>query len=147
MPDEARKAGLLLRVIAKALDFIIVAAMAEVVPKAGFYAGISYLLISDGLFNGRSLGKRLIGLRVTSIAADSSDGPCSMKQSIIRNAPFGAGFLLNILPWIGWIFIVFISTLEFLILLGSKEGMRFGDEIAKTAVLEDIKNKTGQEAQ
>lgn len=130
------KASLLLRVFAKALDFILFAAVTEMIPKAGFYAGLSYLLISDGLFDGRSIGKRLMGLRVVSTA---TGGPCFMRESILRNAPLGAGLLLSRLPlvgWIGWIFIVIVSAAEFLILLGSKEGLRIGDEIAKTMVIE-----------
>jgi uncharacterized RDD family membrane protein YckC len=133
MPDELKKASLLLRVFAKALDFILIAAINEMVPKAGFYAGLSYLFISDGLFDGRSLGKRLMGLRVV---AAGSGGPCSMRQSIVRNAPLCAGLLFSRIPLIGWVFIVVISAVEFLILLGSKEGMRLGDELAKTMVIE-----------
>ena len=141
MSDGLKKASLLLRVFAKALDFILIALVTEMVPKAGFYAGLSYLLISDGLFDGRSIGKRLMGLGVVSTVTGT---PCSMKQSILRNAPLGAGLLLYRVPLIGWIFIVIISSVEFLILLGSKEGMRLGDELAKTLVIEEtpLKNET-----
>ncbi len=142
MSDELKSASLLLRIIAKALDFIIIAAMAEVVPKAGFYAGLSYLLISDGLFDGRSIGKLLIGLRVVSI---TNNEPCSMKESIMRNAPLSAGLLLFKLPWIGWIFMVVIAAVEFLILLGSKNGMRLGDEFARTTVVEKVRSQVKQE--
>jgi uncharacterized RDD family membrane protein YckC len=70
-----------------------------------------------------------------------------MKESILRNGPLGAGLLLFRLPMIGWIFIVIVSALEFLILLGNKEGMRLGDELAKTLVIEGPllkKEPTGQ---
>lgn len=133
MSDESRKASLLIRVFAKFLDFILIAAMAEVVPKAGFYAGLSYLLISDGLFKGQSIGKRLMNLRAVSA---ETGVPCSMKESMLRNAPLAAGLLLYKLPLVGWIFIMLVSVLEFLVMLGSKEGMRFGDELAKTVVIE-----------
>jgi len=142
MSDEVKRASLLLRIFAKVLDFILIAAAAEVVPSAGFYAGLLYLLISDGLFDGRSIGKLLIGLRVVSV---TSDEPCSMKESIVRNAPLGAGLLLYKLPWVGWIFIILVSILEFLILLGSKNGMRLGDELAKTTVVEKVSRKAAQE--
>jgi uncharacterized RDD family membrane protein YckC len=142
MSDEVKSASLLLRVFAKILDFILIAAIAEVIPKAGFYAGLSYLLISDGLFEGRSIGKFLIGLRVISMA---HDGPCSMRESILRNAPLGAGLLFFKLPWIGWIFLAGVSAVEFLILLGSKNGRRLGDELAKTTVIELVKSKGSQE--
>jgi uncharacterized RDD family membrane protein YckC len=132
MSEGFRRAGLLLRVIAKVLDFIIIAAVAEVIPRAGFFAGLAYLLIGDGLFQGRSLGKKLVGLRVVSIYTEK---PCSFRDSILRNSVFGIGYLLYKIPLFGWIFIVVISLLEFVILLGSKEKMRLGDEIAKTKVV------------
>jgi uncharacterized RDD family membrane protein YckC len=68
-----------------------------------------------------------------------------MRESIVRNAPLGAGLLLFKLPWIGWIFIAGVSAMEFLILLGSKNGRRLGDELAKTMVIELVKSKGSQE--
>ena len=147
MSDEVKRAGLLLRIFAKVLDFILIAAAAEIVPRAGFYAGLSYLLISDGLFEGRSIGKVLIGLRVVSIEHNE---PCTVKESIVRNAFLGAGLLPFRLPlvgsWIGWVFILLVCALEFLILLGSREGMRLGDEFARTTVTETVRSKMTQEA-
>lgn len=132
MSEEFRRAGLHLRAIAKVLDFIIIAAVAEVIPRAGFFAGLAYLLIGDGLFQGRSLGKKLIGLKVISI---DTEKPCSFRDSVLRNSVFGIGYLLFKIPLFGWIFIVIISLFEFIILLGSKEKRRLGDEIAKTKVI------------
>ncbi len=128
-----KKASLLLRVFAKILDFLIIAIVAEVIPRAGFYVGLFYILIGDGLFNGRSLGKYLMGIRTISL---SDEHPCSVRESVIRNSPFGIALLLYKLPLIGWLFIIVIVTFEFLILLGNKEGMRLGDELAKTKVIE-----------
>jgi uncharacterized RDD family membrane protein YckC len=133
MSEEFKRAGLLIRTVAKILDFIIIAAAVEVIPKAGFFAGIAYLLIGDGFFDGRSLGKKLIGLRV--VSADTNT-PCTFRNSILRNSIFGIGFLFYKMLWFGWIFIALISIFEFIILLGSRDGMRFGDEIAKTIVIE-----------
>ena len=132
MSGDVKRASLLLRAIAKTLDFIIIAAAAEVIPKAGFFAGLAYLLIADGLFDGRSFGKKIIGLRVVSADADK---PCSFRDSILRNSIFGIGYLLYKIPWFGWVFILIAMVLEFIILLGSKNGMRLGDEIAKTRVV------------
>ena len=133
MTEEAKRAGLLLRGVAKAIDFIIVAAAAEIIPRAGFFAGLAYLFISDGLFEGRSLGKRLIGLRVISTTTGKI---CSVRDSILRNLVLCIGVLLWKIPLVGWIFMVLILAFEFIMLLGSKEGMRLGDEIAKTTVIE-----------
>ena len=133
MSEDVKRAGLLVRTVAKILDFIIVATVAEIVPKAGFYAGLAYLLIGDGLFNGRSLGKKLVGLRVVSAGTLS---PCTLRDSILRNSIFGVGYLLSRVLWFGWIFILLVSAFEFIVLIGSKDRMRLGDEIAKTLVLD-----------
>lgn len=127
------KTGLLLRCAAKTIDFILVAAASEIIPKAGFFGGLAYLLISDGLFDGRSLGKKLIGLRVVS---SQEDRGCSIKESILRNLIFVAGLALWKIPFIGWIFIALSIGFELILILGSKDGMRLGDEIAKTKVIE-----------
>ena len=134
MSEEQRRAGLLLRTAAKILDFILIAAVMEILPKAGFFAGIAYILLSDGLFDGMSIGKKLIKLQVVS---STNNMPCTFKDSILRNSTFAVGFGLSIVPWIGWIFFMIVLALEFIIVLGSSEGKRLGDEIAKTLVLEN----------
>jgi len=141
MSEDFKKAGVLVRTVAKILDFIVIAAAIEILPKAGFFAGLTYLLIADGLFDGRSLGKKLIGLRV--ISSDTHT-PCTFRESILRNSTFGIGYLFYNILWIGWIFIAVISVFEFIILLGSRDNMRLGDEIAKTIVIEGP--RTEQEA-
>ena len=135
MSEEQKRAGLLLRTAAKIVDFILIAAVIEIIPRAGFYAGLMYLLLGDGFFDGRSVGKKLLRLKVLST---ETGGPCSFKDSILRNSTFGVGYALWIVPFIGWIFIVMVSVVEFLLVLGSKDGMRLGDEIAKTVVIETL---------
>lgn len=141
-PVEYVKTGILNRIISRGIDLIIVGALYEMVPRAGFFAGLAYLLIADALFDGRSIGKKLIGLRV--VLMDSGD-ICGYKESILRNSIFAIGLLLFSLlrgiPLLGWflsvIIPVIILSVEGLILLGSENGMRFGDEMAKTRVIED----------
>jgi uncharacterized RDD family membrane protein YckC len=133
MSEGLLKASLLLRVMAKTLDFIVIAAAVRAVPRVGFLAGLAYLLIGDGLFDGRSLGKKIMRLRVIS---DSSSAQGSFRDSMIRNAPFAAAMLLFNIPLAGWIFPVLILTLEFLLTLGNGEGMRLGDDLAGTKVVE-----------
>jgi uncharacterized RDD family membrane protein YckC len=133
MSEEQRRAGLLLRAAAKIIDFILIAAVIEIIPKAGYFAGLAYLLLGDGFFDGRSIGKKLIKLRVVS---SDTGGPCTFKDSILRNSTLAAGYILWIVPWIGWIFILLASALEFILILGSRDGKRLGDEFAKTIVLE-----------
>ncbi|RJR15935.1 MAG: hypothetical protein C4581_11320 [Nitrospiraceae bacterium] len=142
---EYIKADLLSRVIAKTIDFIIVVALYEMIPKVGFFAGITYLLIADGLFDGRSAGKKLIGLKVIVPDKGSGNTACEYKESIYRNFPFAVGFILygvlKAIPLIGWIiaFVIVVGILLFesLVILGSEEGMRLGDELAKTRVVQD----------
>lgn len=133
MPEEPRSAGLLLRTAARVIDFILVAAVLEIVPKAGYFAGLTYLLLGDGFLDGSSIGKRLVRLRVVS---SETGAPCTLKDSILRNSTLALGFGLWIVPWIGWIFITAACALEFILMIGNRSGMRLGDEIAKTLVIE-----------
>lgn len=133
MSEEQRRAGLLLRTAAKIIDFILIAAVMEIIPRAGFFAGLMYLLLGDGLFDGRSIGKKLLKLKVVE-AGNAS--PCTFKDSILRNSTLGLGFILGAIPLIGWVFILVAAAVEFILTLGSSDGMRLGDEIAGTTVVE-----------
>ncbi|MCL4537866.1 MAG: RDD family protein [Nitrospirae bacterium] len=133
MPEDSVKASLLLRVIAKMLDFIIIAAAAKTISQVGYLAGLIYLLISDGLFDGRSLGKKILRLKVISLSTGSSG---NFRDSVLRNATFAVALLLYKIPLIGWLFVMAILALEFLLMLGNKDGMRLGDDIANTEVIE-----------
>jgi hypothetical protein len=145
--EDLTKAKFINRIIAKTIDFIIVAALFEIIPKIGYFAGLTYLLIADGLFEGRSIGKRLIGLKVIYYNNSDTAIACGFKESIFRNFLFVIGYILSgilgIVPLIGWIFsfiiMLIILAFESLVMLGSENGMRLGDEIAKTQVVEDKK--------
>ena len=133
------------RLVARTIDFIIVVALFEIIPKIGYFAGLVYLLIADGLFQGRSVGKRLLGLRVVFYIEPEEPLECSIKESIYRNFPFAAGYImsgiLGGIPIIGWLlsFVIISGILAFecLLIVGNDRGMRLGDEIAKTRVVED----------
>ena len=133
MSEDPLKASLLLRVMAKTLDFIVVAAALKAIPRVGFIAAIAYLLICDGLFDGRSLGKKIIRLRVI-LVSTAANG--SFRDSMIRNAPFALALAVFNIPFAGWLLLIFILAFEFLLALGNSEGLRFGDELAGTKVVE-----------
>lgn len=133
MPEDSVKASLLLRVIAKMLDFIVIATAASTIPQVGYFAGLIYLLISDGLFDGRSIGKKILKLRVISLSTGRAG---NFRDSVLRNIPIIIALLLYKLPFIGWVFVIIILLLEFLLMLGNKDGMRLGDDIANTKVEE-----------
>jgi|Deesub1362A_J573_1020465.scaffolds.fasta_scaffold19763_2 uncharacterized RDD family membrane protein YckC len=127
-----RPAGLLFRCVAKAIDIVIVAIFFEVLHWSGLLAGILYILIADGLFEGRSLGKILLKLQTT-----REDGRiCTVKESILRNITICLGIILWRVPVIGWLLFFVILGVEFLVLLGSDSGKRIGDILAKTTVIE-----------
>lgn len=133
MSEEFLKAGVLIRTISKILDIILIASVMEILPKSGFFAGLIYLLISDGLFEGSSIGKKIVGIKVLSKKTNIS---CNFRDSILRNSILGIGFLFCKIGWIGWIIFFIFLSFEFIILIGSSEKMRIGDEIAGTIVVE-----------
>lgn len=143
--EELEKADHLERVVARMIDFIIVVALMEIVPRVGYFAGLAYLLLADGFFGGRSVGKRLIGIKVVFSNDAGTAQVCGFKESIFRNLPFAAGYILfgifKGIPFIGWLLSLAVITLvpafEFLVMTGSERGMRFGDEVAQTQVVED----------
>jgi uncharacterized RDD family membrane protein YckC len=61
---------------------------------------------------------------------------CTPRESILRNAPFAVGMVLwRFIPYLGWMLMVGVIALEFLVLLGSPNGKRIGDELAQTSVV------------
>ncbi len=115
------------------MDFLLIAAVMQVIPQVGYLSGVVYLLISDGLFDGRSIGKKIIRLKVISVPGESSG---TFRDSMIRNITLAAPLLLYKIPLFGWIFLVTALALEFLLMLGNEEGMRLGDDLAHTKVIE-----------
>ena len=125
------KADYLPRLVARIIDLLVAAALAQVVRPVGFFAGLTYLLIADGVMPGRSAGKAVIGLRV--VTADGQ--PARLRESILRNLPFAAAVLLAAIPWIGWLLAGGVIMLEGLLVVGNERGRRFGDEVAQTHVM------------
>lgn len=127
------KAHGLNRALARCVDLLIAAAVQQAVPSVGFFAGLTYLLAADGLSQGRSLGKRVVGLRTWSL---SRRGAASFSESIIRNLPFAILFLLFQLPFVGWLLALAVAAFEGLLVIGNERGIRLGDEFAQTQVLD-----------
>lgn len=141
----SKGANLLTRIASKGVDFILVFAAMEALPRAGWLAGVLYILISDGLYDGQSIGKKLTGLKVVCIAGDAGNSrPADIKGSIMRNATFGLGLFFLKVPLVGWLLFIALAGFEFVTLMGSPEGRRFGDEIAGTRVEEADQNTDGR---
>lgn len=130
---EYSKASILNRFVAKIIDLIVAATFSKLLSPVGFFAGLTYLLIADGFFDGRSLGKKLIRLRVIK----EGDGMCAYRDSILRNLSIGIGYILFFIPYIGWLLTLILYAIEGLIIIGNEKGLRIGDEVAKTWVIED----------
>lgn len=141
------KANTLHRLIAKAIDLLIFGFFSEIFYPFGFLAGILYLLISDGFFEGQSIGKKLIGLKVVSsletVTEKEISGKLEFKESIIRNAILAFALLFSLIPFIGY-FLLFtvgllIYAVEVYFIVKNPEGERLGDRFAYTKVVDVIK--------
>jgi len=123
------------RCLAKFIDFLIAGALSQLVRFWGPLAGLTYILISDGLPGGKSLGKRLIGLRVVE---NEKNLPCDYIKSILRNLPIGLVFLFAIIPFIGWLLFITVGLLiivfECYLMFTEEGGARIGDILADTTV-------------
>lgn len=139
---EFPKANLLNRFLAKFIDFLVIGTLATIVKAPiGSLAALTYSLIADGFFDGRSLGKKLIGLRVVNLKTGL---PCSYRDSIMRNIPIGLTVLFALIPILGWILLftagLVMILFESYLIYSDSGGIRIGDIFADTQVI-DAKEK------
>ncbi len=127
------KAHVLNRFIAKAIDGMLVAAASQVITPVGWISGLAYALIADGFPGGQSVGKRLIGLQTVMPRTKEFAG---FRESIIRNLPLAFAYLLVLVPYVGWLLAGAIVVFEALLMIGNEQGVRLGDEVAQTQVLD-----------
>lgn len=127
------RAHILNRLIARLVDGLLVAAAAKLAPPVGWLGGLTYLLIADGFSGGRSVGKRLIGLQTVNPRSRETAG---FRESILRNLPLGVAYVLYSVPYVGWLLAGGVVAFEALLILGNDQGLRLGDEIAHTQVLD-----------
>jgi uncharacterized RDD family membrane protein YckC len=121
-------AGLGRRCAAGAVDLIpsaaVVITLTIVGGQAGFLVGVAvacaYFAVTEARF-GRSLGKRLLGLRVLQIGG----APCSTSSAVIRN-------VFRVVDAFPGCYLVALVSLA-----GSKRGQRIGDQAAGTSVYLD----------
>lgn len=87
---------------------------------------MAYSFLKDGIdFGGldnRSVGKKVMGLRVMNLATKAR---CTYVDSLLRQ-------ILFIIPLVN----VVIAIIEFVLVLVDPKGIRLGDKIAKTMVIE-----------
>jgi uncharacterized RDD family membrane protein YckC len=133
---NVQRADLTTRAVAGLVDLLLIIGLARLPDVIGFLSAAGYILIRDGLFDRRSIGKKLIGLRVVSL---EGSGPASTyRDSIIRNVPLVLAYFLFLIPYAGWVFGPLALGTECLIAIGDKTGMRIGDMLARTQVVQEV---------
>lgn len=132
------------RAVAGFVDLLIILGLARLPDVLGVLSAVGYILVRDGLFDRSSLGKKLINLRVACV--DASATPAGYRESIIRNAPFAAAFLLFLIPYAGWVLCPLVVGIEFLAAVGDEKGMRIGDLLARTQVIRSAAEAAGEGA-
>ena len=112
------------RLIAWAIDVGIVVGIQRLCDGAmglGWAASAGYWLIRDGCFEGQSIGKRLMGLKVV---VGSSSARCTVKASVIRN-------LLWVVPIINLV----MALNGLYAIITHATGRHWGDRLADTRVV------------
>lgn len=139
-----QKADLTTRAIAGFVDLLIVIGLSRLPDVLGFLSSCGYILFRDGVFQGRSPGKKLTGVAVS--FEEDHGQPITYRESLIRNVPLAAAYILFLIPYAGWILGPLSLVVEWLVALGDDKGMRIGDMLAKTWVVQPKTDtaKTGQ---
>lgn len=136
------KARILNRVIAKAIDLLIVFLLAMVLfYPLGPLFGFLYSLLSDGMdfgpFKGQSVGKKIMGFRVVSLVRRE---PANFKDSALRNMPVGLVTFFALIPFWGWIIMALLGIplmlMEVYLMLRVETHHRLGDLMGDTEVVE-----------
>jgi uncharacterized RDD family membrane protein YckC len=123
------------RAVAGFVDLLLIIGLARLPDVVGFLSAAGYILFRDGLFDRRSIGKKFIGLQVAS--SEDTGSPVTYRESIIRNVPFAAAYVLFLIPYAGWVIVTLIVGVECLVAIGDERGMRIGDLLARTIVIQD----------
>lgn len=150
------------RLVALIIDFFacyLVGAAVALVPFLNTFLPLPTVMIlvflcRDFLFEGRGVGKNLMGIQVVDI---SSGQPCSLLQSVQRNIVLVAPYVVLTLfdsvlrfvpiPWInetvrniinlvGMVYCAVVIPIEGYRVYNRQDGLRIGDDIAGTALVE-----------
>ncbi|HTG00191.1 MAG TPA: hypothetical protein VK654_06350 [Nitrospirota bacterium] len=131
-----QRADLTTRTVAAFVDFLVVLGLARLPDVIGVLAAAGYILLRDGLFDRSSIGKKLTNLRMT--VAEDAALPATYRESIIRNAPLAAAYLLFLIPYAGWVLCPLVVVIEWLAAIGDEQGMRVGDLLARTRIVQSL---------
>ena len=135
-----RKTTVFQRISAKGIDLMLLAALYflgnVLFPYLGLFAACLLSSFQDATGVGQSVGKKIIGLRVMDDVTGSS---CSFENSFFRNLPLTLFIFLSAFP-ICWgfalILVVPVLILEFYFISTIDTGVRLGDIMGNTLVVE-----------
>lgn len=129
------------RIIAKLIDLFVFFVLAAVLPQfLGPLVGFTYSLLADGMnfgnFEGQSIGKKLMGLRVMN---HIENRPADFRDSLRRNAPVGVATFFALIPVWGWVILFLVGiplmAIEVYLIVRVEKGQRLGDVMADTEVI------------
>jgi uncharacterized RDD family membrane protein YckC len=139
MPEMPRNPLFLNRLIGKAADLILVIFLANLFYPVGPIVAFLYILLCDGIRDGRSLGKRLVGLQVLNT---TTGRPADFKDSVIRNSTVAIPILFFMVPIVGWFLWIVIGipilAIEVYLMTRLEQQARLGDTMADTKVSERV---------
>ena len=95
-----------------------------------------YLLVTDGLMHGQSVGKRIFGVRTVVVPRRA---PAGYHESLLRNAPFALVAVFWAVPLLWPMLIVAglpIVGFEAYMIFTDRLGIRIGDIFADTQVVD-----------
>ncbi|XXF81600.1 RDD family protein [Myxococcaceae bacterium GXIMD 01537] len=132
------KASLLLRAGARAVDVSIAWGLYVICGAAGAVVAVLFLLLADGMLQGQSVGKRLLGVKVMHLPTRSA---ARHRDSTLRNAPLALIVLLGMMPApLGAVAmvagLVVIGGVEAWRVVRDPLGWRLGDTWAQTQVVD-----------
>ncbi len=128
-----RKAPAVRRIMADVIDRLLPCPWLGYLFPPWLAVVVAYELLSDGLPGGRSVGKRLMGLRAVIVTTGK---PCNVARSLLRNAGWTATRLCFASLWLAPLALTY-SLIEVLLVLFSPSGQRLGDWLAGTQVTVD----------
>ncbi len=122
------------RVLAAVIDGVM-SYIIGFIPIIGAIIGAAYMLLKDGLFEGQSIGKKVMKLQVITEGDVKADFAVSARRNVI----FAIPVIVMIVPVLGWIVApilgLVILIIELLKVINEPKGRRIGDTWAGTQVI------------
>lgn len=134
-PGTQPKADVIIRLVAALIDGVLQGIVIAIIPVLGWLIAAAYMLLKDGLFEGQSIGKKLMKMRVIQVNGRKVDFAVSAGRNLIYAVPILIGMIPVAGPTIGGILALVVVIVEAVTLLVDKQGIRMGDKWAKTQVI------------